>query len=83
MLAGQAFMRAVDEHELGADQIFLTRMGEGGKHQCCVRGHGVAIGRTRAVEQFVANDLLQPVDDGLACNHAFGQVARGDEVRVL
>ena len=43
----------------------------------------MTIGRARAVEQLVTNDLLQPVDDGLACNHAFGQVARRGECLVL
>ena len=83
MLASQAFVRAVDEHELGADQILLARMGEGCEHQGCIGCHGVAIRRTGAIEQLVANDLLQPIDDGLACNHAFGQLAGRGEGRVL
>ena len=33
VLAGQAFVSAVHEHELGADQIFLSSMREGRKDQ--------------------------------------------------
>ena len=83
VLAGQTFMRAVHKHELGAHQIFFARVREGGKDQRRIGRHGVVVRRARAVEQLIANDLLQPIDDGLAGNHAFGQVARRGESRVL